>query len=434
MSLNSDTMNHLPWPKPWRLARPLAASALCLALSTAWAQTRPVSAPPVPPPTTVVTMDMALQMAWRHSVEMAEAKGRQARAEAEQAVVQSWLSAPAAVSLSQREGGSGLPAGARETELAIAMPLWRPGQRGSGAQAAEAEAFWAQAAEEAARLRLAGALREAAGAAQMAMAESRQADQQVETLRQLAGDVARRVKAGDLAPADLLAARAELLAAQAQARGSQHAVQSQLAAWRLLTGSEQLPQSTDRTSSEAQVPNSQPESHPELQLAKAVVALSQRKLAQVLAQQGGAPELTLGLRQERPGLGGTTQNSMVVGLRLPFGGGTHQQPRIAAVSADLETAQAQARRARERISAELALAGAQLQASQAQAEMEQVRAALLRERAQLIAKSFQAGESPLPELLRALGAAALADTASARQQAAVQLAHDRLQQALGQLP
>lgn len=66
--------------------------------------------------------------------------------------------------------------------------------------------------------------------------------------------------------------------------------------------------------------------------------------------------------------------------------------------------------------------------------MEQVRAALMRERAQLIAKSFQAGESPLPELLRALGAAAQADTASARQQAAVQLARDRLQQALGQLP
>ena len=379
-------------------------------------------------------MDMALHMAWRHSVEMAEAKGRQARAEAEQAVVQSWLSAPAAVSLSQREGGSGLPAGARETELAIAMPLWRPGQRGSGAQAAEAEALWAQSAEEAARLRLAGALREAAGAAHMAQAESRQADQQVETLRQLAGDVARRVKAGDLAPADLLAARAELLAAQAQARGSQHAVQSQLAAWRLLTGSEQLPQSTDRTSSEEQLPDSVPESHPELQLAKAVVALSQRKLALVQAQQGGAPELTIGLRQERPGLGGAAQNSMVVGLRLPFGGGSHQQPRIAAVSADLETAQAQARRTRERISAELALAGAQLQASQAQAEMEQVRAALLRERAQLIAKSFQAGESPLPELLRALGAAALVDTASARQQAAVQLARDRLQQALGQLP
>jgi outer membrane protein TolC len=70
----------------------------------------------------------------------------------------------------------------------------------------------------------------------------------------------------------------------------------------------------------------------------------------------------------------------------------------------------------------------------AQFEAETARARLLRERATLIDKSFQAGETPLPELLRALAAAAQADSAVARQTAALGLAQARLQQALGVLP
>lgn len=420
-------MNHLLWPRPWRLVRPLAASALCLALSTAWAQVVP---PAKPAGTPSITMPQALEAAWHRSVDQAESQGRLSRARAEQAVAQSWLAAPAAVSASQREGRSGSPAGARETELALALPLWRLGQRAAIGQASEAEANWARSAEQAARLRLAGALREAAGAAHLAQVEASQAERQVETLRKLADDVERRVKAGDLAPADLLAARAELLAAQAQARSSQQAVQLQQAAWRLLTGFEQLPQ----VAKVHTVDQPLPDAHPELRLVEAAVELGQRKLALAQVQRSDSPELSIGVRQERPGMGASAQNSMVVGLRLPFGGEAHQQPRIAAALADQEIAQAQARRTRERLTAELALATSQLQASQAQAQLEQDRAALLRERAQLIAKSFHAGESPLPELLRALGAAALADTASARQQVAAQLAQDRLQQALGLLP
>ena len=52
----------------------------------------------------------------------------------------------------------------------------------------------------------------------------------------------------------------------------------------------------------------------------------------------------------------------------------------------------------------------------------------------LIDKSFRAGETPLPDLLRALAAAAQADSAVARQTAALGLARARLQQTLGLLP
>ena len=70
----------------------------------------------------------------------------------------------------------------------------------------------------------------------------------------------------------------------------------------------------------------------------------------------------------------------------------------------------------------------------AQLEAERQRSALLRERASLIDRSFKAGETPLPELLRALAAATQADTSFARQQVALGLALARLQQSLGILP
>jgi len=75
-----------------------------------------------------------------------------------------------------------------------------------------------------------------------------------------------------------------------------------------------------------------------------------------------------------------------------------------------------------------------LQASQLQLQKGSEKATLLNERAKLIRASFNAGETSLPELLRAASAAAQADYSAARQEAAFGLARARLQQAYGQLP
>jgi cobalt-zinc-cadmium efflux system outer membrane protein len=58
----------------------------------------------------------------------------------------------------------------------------------------------------------------------------------------------------------------------------------------------------------------------------------------------------------------------------------------------------------------------------------------LRERAAHLDKAFRAGEAALPDLLRALSAAAQAELAHARQQAALGVAFARLQYAQGVNP
>jgi outer membrane protein TolC len=277
---------------------------------------------------------------------------------------------------------------------------------------------------------LAGRLRESIGALHLAEVELKQVERQVQVLGQLTQDVERRVRAGDLASSDALAAKSEWLAAQSQASVARQALSVQQTHWQLLTGLPSLKLQTIVAPTLVQLP----ENHPELVLAGAAVELGHRRADLARVQRSDLPQLTLGMRQEYPGQGAGSQSSVVVALRVPVGGQVYQQPRIAAALGELDIAQTQAQRTRERLTAEVALAQSQLSFSQAQLQAERERAQLLAERARLIDKSFRAGETALPEMLRALAAAASAESSLARQQINHQTAVARLQQTLGILP
>lgn len=407
-----------PRPRPWRAACLLALLAAAGGSSAQGAKTAP----------TPLTLGQALQAAWTRSLESTEAQGRQRRAEADRQLAGSWLAAPPSVGISQRQG-RGAIGDQRETELELAAPLWRPGQRQANNLSAQAEAEWSAASEQAARLRLAGQLREIAGKLHLLAGDVRQAELQQQLLAQVAADVDRRVKAGDLAPADGLAARAETLAAASQLRELQQALATQHAAWQLLTGLQELPPAEGSANAPAVL-----DSHPDLQLADAAVKRSSQRLAQLRSQRNAPPEVGLGLRQERPGQGQPGQNSVTLSLRIPIGSATHSGPQQAAALAEQDLALAQRQRLQLQLHAELSLAREALSAAQSQAAAEGERASLLRQRADWLDKAFKAGETALPELLRALAAAAQAEASAARQQAVLAVAHGRLQQALGLIP
>lgn len=412
-------MKSHPWLVPW-----LAGAALAAGVLSSAAQAQPS------PAVTRPTLAQAVEAAWQRSVDAAQSQGQQRQARAEQAVAAQWLAAPPALQLAQRERPGNAADGQRETEVGIALPLWRYGARSTASQAAQAELDWSQAAEQAARLRVAGEVREALGQLNGLEVEQRLATLQAQLLGGLADDVERRVKAGDLAPADALAARADALASQAQEAEARQRLRAQQAQWQLLTGLAVAAQAQAAGAASFDVSDA----HPELLLAARALERAQQRLALAKAQRGGGAELGISLRQERPGPANPAQNSVAVALRLPFGGEAHAQPRVAAALAEVDVALAQQQRTRDRLAAELELARSQLQAAEAQGRLEAHRATLLRERATHIDKSFKAGESPLPELLRALTAAAQADAASERQQAQLRLAQARLQQAQGLLP
>ena len=424
----------------WLSACVIAAS---LAGGPVWAQ--PAASPGAPqaalpaipgPSAGSVTLRAALDAAWQRAVAARESDGQRRRAEADRTAAASlWAAAPS-LEVSHRNDRLQRNAGRRETEIGVAIPLWLPGQRAARSSTADTAAALAGAAEQVARLQLAGELREAAWQLAALQAEAGQADSQAQALVQLEGDVERRVRAGDLARADALAARAEQLAASALQFDVRQRLQAARARWTLLTGLAAAPDLAATASVDA-APDSVPGAaapHPEQQLASLSVELARKRVDQLRLSRRDAPELTVGLRQDVPGRAEAPQGSLVVGLRLPFGTDDRNRPLEAAALAELDVAQAHAQRLRERLASDMATARDAQRSTQAQLEAETARARLLRERASLIEKSFRAGETPLPDLLRALAAAAQADSAAARQTAALGLARAHLQQTLGLLP
>jgi cobalt-zinc-cadmium efflux system outer membrane protein len=422
-------------PLLWLSACAIAGS---LAGGPIWAQ--PAASPEGPqaalpsaagPATGSVSLPAALDAAWQRAVAARESEGQRRRAEADRATAGSFWAAPPSLELSHRNDRLQSNAGRRETEIGVAVPLWLPGQRAARAGAADAAAAKALAAEQVARLRLAGELREAAWQIAAAQAELAQADTQAQGLKQLADDVERRVRAGDLARADALAAQAEHLAATSLQSEVRQRLQAARTRWTLLTG---LAAAPDLTAAANDATPTSAVPHPELQLANQSTEVARQRVELMRRSRRDAPELTVGVRQDVPGRAEASQGSLVVGLRLPFGTDDRNRPLEAAALSELDVAQTHEQRLRERVDSDTAAARDALRAAQAQLDAETTRARLLRERAALIDKSFRAGETPLPDLLRALAAAAQADSAAARQTAAMGLARARLQQTLGLLP
>lgn len=423
-------MNPFPWLSACAIAGSLAGGPI-------WAQPAaspggPLAALPTAPDPAAdgVTLRAALDAAWQRAVAARESEGQRRRAEADRAVAGSFWAAPPSLELSYRSDRLQSNAGQRETEIGVAVPLWLPGQRTARAATADAAAAQARAAEQVARLRLAGELRETAWQLAASQAALAQANTQAQGLKQLTDDVERRVRAGDLARADTLAAQAEQLAAAAQQAEARQRVQAARARWALLTG---LAAGPDLAAANDVTPGSATP-HPELQLASQSTELAHQRVELMRRSRRDAPELSVGVRQDVPGRAEASQGSLVVGLRLPFGTDDRNRPMEAAALSELDVAQAYEQRMRERLESDIAAARDALSSAQAQVDAETARAGLLRERAALIDKSFRAGETPLPDLLRVLAAAAQADSAAAAQTAALGLARARLQQALGLLP
>jgi outer membrane protein TolC len=372
-------------------------------------------------------LSAAVEAAWVRSVQMKSAEGQLELAAAQQSAAQSLWAAPPAVELSHRTDRLQDSLGRTESEVGFAWPLFLPGQRSSRQSAAQAERAVAEAALAAAKLRLAGEVREAAWTVVARQAESSVATRHAQSLEALANDVERRVKAGDLARADALAARAEYLSASAAAGEARLRLATARAQWLQLTGMEQVADPAEPTR-----PAAAP--HPEVALATLTAQGARSRLDLVRASRMEAPELTVRYRRDTAGAGLPAENSVGIAIRIPLGTEDRNLPREKAALAELETAKAEQTRQQRRLEGEIATGALAVRIAEEQEQAEASRVELLRERAALIEKSFRAGEGALPELLRASAAAAQAEAALAGQRAALGLARARLNQVNGQLP
>src|SRR3989344_5451738 len=212
-----------PPPHPPGGGAPLRM-ATCLALAGA-----AMAAHAQPPD----TLAQAFEQAWATQPLPQALSARRSALAASRQAADAWTAQPAALELRTKTDRPGTDRGAQELEVGVALPLWLPGQRSRSQALVTQEEQALDARLDSARLQLAGQVREAWWAWQRARAELALAGAQVEHAQALSQDVHRRVRAGDLAPADAHQADGALALAQsAQARAEGQSV----TAWQALQG------------------------------------------------------------------------------------------------------------------------------------------------------------------------------------------------------
>jgi len=341
-----------------------------------------------------------------------------------------------ALGLGQREGEGGK----REFELELSTPLWLPGQRQASLALADARIEENTAAYVARRWALAGELRNLLAAARAAKAEADLAGARLENDRQLADEVARRVTAGDLARADSLLARGELLAAESAVLEAYSRLTRALRDYRVLTGLAALP--SDAVETLAPPPaglatglaNEALQQHPALAAARRNVELARAGLELTRRTRRDAPELEMQLQSARDVSGADYRNSVRFGLRIPFSGEARNRPLLAAANGDLIRAEAELAQATAELENELQTAQAELANAERSEELARARRQGAMERLRLMRRGFELGELSLAQLLLARGQANEAEAATTRAGLSQAAARARLNQARGVLP
>ncbi len=424
--------------QPW-CVRTWVLMGLCLgAASAVLGQTVP-SSPTMPASaastSSATTLRQALDAAWALSLPSRTTPAKLAELQARERATQSLTAGAGSITLAHRTDAFTANAGLREYELELAWPLWNRSVRASTQRHIAAEHAALEQQNTLARLTLAGELRELAAALMLARLERDLAARKHAETTQLAQDVQRRVRAGELARVDDLLAQASTQQADialAQAESGLLKLQSQ---WRMLTGLSSAPMLLE--TADAAMPGADPSSHskhPSLQATQAQLAASQAKLVLAQTDQRDPMELGLGITQERAAFGAGADTSLRFALRIPLGGEQRNAPRIAAARADLDAAQAQADTATRQIQADTAIALVALAVARRSETLAAVRARLSFEVHALITRSYQLGEGDLPTRLRAENDKFDADQSLARTRIEVQRAISQLNQALGLLP
>lgn len=380
---------------------------------------------------TATTLRDVYEAALERQPDARAATARRQAAEAGREAAQRLTAEPGALEVQTKAGRSA--AGGREYEAAVAFPLWRPDERSRAFNLADARLEAVDLRTRAARLDLAGAVRDAWWALQRAEVEVAAAGDRLKSARQLAADVARRVRAGDLARADLHqaesavaqaeAAVAEAESARASAAGAVRVIALVAPASGAFAVSEPMPPATEAV-----------DQHPTVAEALNRALVARRTMELTATQRRANPELTLGASRETGAAGEPSVQSLIVGIRIPFGGGPRHAARLAGAQAEALEAEAVAEIARARVATEAASARARLQASQVQLQAAERRARLAAETRGFYDKSFRMGESDLPVRLRVELEAAEAQRALAKTRIEVAAAVSQLRQAVGLLP
>lgn len=381
------------------------------------------------PQTYAVSLRAALDQAWERSPEAQVLEARRAESDARAVAADSLLPGAPAIVLGHRSDRLNDDAGVREWEAGIELPVWLPGQRGARQREAQAGRSGLEASVRALRLKLAGELREAIWQLRATEAQIRLDETRVQTAEKLAEDVAKRVRAGELAKTDLNLAQNEWRSAQAALLQNRSLLLQAQQAYAALTGATALPEdSAERAEAQALG-----DDHPLMEEARRAIEVAQAQAEVARQSRRDNPEVTLSARRERSNPD-PYASAVALEVRLPLATDARNLPLASAAQTALTGARSEYRRLRIALEYRRQQAEQALHAADRLLDLAGQQRAAARENLGLIQKAFDLGETDLFALLRARTAAFEAEQAYSQQEIAQALARARLNQAQGVLP
>lgn len=372
----------------------------------------------------------AVDAAWKRQP---LAQARPARAEefaARRDAAQGLFPEPPSLSVSNRDDRFHRDQGAREFDVGIALPLWLPGEKGRQAAIVNAESDQYDTTLAAAKLKLAGEVRDAYWQVRLTENELALARRKAEEAAVLAADVGRRVRAGDLARVDSHQAQAAERLARAVLAEAEIKTFRARQGFNVLTGLSKLPGGEEPLATLAV----SLDAHPLLAPLQRAVATTQAKLNLATQSLRNNPELELALRRERGLFDEPYAHSLEVRFRLPFATDARNKPRIAAANGEMIEAQAAYNLERVKLAAEIEAARRELEQARTVVQLTEARSALAAGTQRLLAKAFALGELDLISRLRAENERFESELYFTRAKLEGARAVSRLNQALGVLP
>ncbi len=376
------------------------------------------------------TLREAVERAWARQP---AARAQPARAEefaAKRNAAEALFPEPPSLSVGNRTDRLNRNVGVNEWEVGIALPLWLPGEQGRLSAIVNAERDQYDIGLSAAKLKIAGDVRDAYWQAHLSENELALARRKAQEAAVLAADVERRVKAGDLARVDLNQAQAAERLARAALTEAEIKDFKARQAFAVLTGMGPLPAAQESIAPAG----SALDDHPVLAPLQRAVVTTQAKLRQATQSLRNNPELELGVQRERGLFDEPYSNSVIVRFKLQFATDARNKPRIAAANAELIEAQAAYGIERVKVAAEIEAAQRELEQSRAVVQLIEARFTLTADTQRLLARAFALGELDLISRLRAENERFEAELNFTRARHEAARAISRLNQALGVLP
>lgn len=375
------------------------------------------------------TLREVFEKAWANSPQGRTAEAKRDEVAASRTVAESWFPAAPKIDALHRTDRWNSDLGNQESEIGVSIPLWLPGQRAARRSLAEADGEENEGDIQATRLAVAGELRRALWTLVMARSEAEMAAERLKAALGLEADVGRRLKVGEVARSDLLLARQETASARAAAADAQLGVVRSLQRYRVLTGTDRLPDDPQEPPVAANRP-----ADPRVAAGQAVIERGRAALKLAQESRREAPSIGVLYRRDRDVSGATPRDSVGFAISIPLAVAARNAPLIASANTALIEAEARYRRLLAEVEAELREAEAQLESAGLGVALAAEREQAAAERLTLMRRSFELGETSLVELLRAQSQTTEARIERVRSRSRLSAAQANLNQARGITP